>query len=381
MTQTPTTVDHSERAHAEFGPSSLKYYATCAGYHGNEGTNPAAEMGTRIHEALEVRDISSLQSEEEVRIYDRMLAEELETFDNVFGGTEDVTIHREMRLTLELDCKTPTFGTSDIVAWKGDVGLQIDYKTGISKIDEPRDNWQAKAYVLATFQMFPHLNVIHFAFLIPKRDEFLVGKFDRSEVAALRKEISDVISAAETTRLKWAAKTMDMDDLTASTNCRFCRHEDHCPALGGAVIEIARRYKPDLIPEGPIGQGDLDDPEVLQQLYKVAKIVDSWSAGIKMKVTEMAKSGTEFSALKLKSMGALKKTMNKKHLAQLAIEHGLGLDEVIEAADLTLNQLSGALYDKAPKGKKTFIVDNFEQEAITRGVVAVGPTRYTLSSK
>ena len=367
--------------HAEFGPSSLKYYATCAGYHGNEGTNPAAEMGTRIHEALEIRNTSTLQSEEEVRIYDRMLSEELEMFDNVFGGIEGVTINRELRLTLELDCKSPTFGTSDIVAWKGDIGLQIDYKTGISKIDEPRDSWQAKAYTLAAFQMYPHLNVINFAFLVPKRDEILVGRFERSEVASLRKEISEVIRAAESTRLKWAAKTMDMDDLTASTNCRFCRHEEHCPALGAAVIEVARRYRPDLIPEGPIGQSDLDDPEVLQQLYKVAKIVDSWSAGIKMKVTELAKSGTEFSSLKLKSMGALKKTVNKKQLAQLAVQHGLGLDEIIEAADLTLNQLSGALYDKAPKGKKTFIVDSFEQDAISQGVVAVGPTRYTLSSK
>ena len=94
MIPTPTTVDHSERAHAEFGPSSLKYYATCAGYHGNEGTNPAAEMGTRIHEALEIRDTSTLQSEEEVRIYDRMLSEELEMFDIVFGGIEGVTINR-----------------------------------------------------------------------------------------------------------------------------------------------------------------------------------------------------------------------------------------------------------------------------------------------
>ena len=95
----------------------------------------------------------------------------------------------------------------------------------------------------------------------------------------------------------------------------------------------------------------------------------------------MAHDGIEFESLKLKSMGALKKTKEKNYLAQLAVRHGLDLTEVIEAADLTLNQLSKVLHEKAPKGKKSFIVDSFEKEAIDLGIVEVGPTRYTLSPK
>jgi hypothetical protein len=95
----------------------------------------------------------------------------------------------------------------------------------------------------------------------------------------------------------------------------------------------------------------------------------------------MAHEGVEFETLKLKSMGALKKTIEKNYLAQLAIKHGLELNEIIEAADLTMGQLSKALHDKAPKGKKSFVVDSFEKEAIDLGVVEVGSTRYTLSSK
>lgn len=374
-------IDHSERAHAEFGPSSLKYVSICSGYHGKDGTNPAAEMGTRIHEALEVRDPSALHNEQEVEIYDRMLAEEIEAFDNVFGGMEGVTVNREMRLTLDLDCETPTFGTSDIVAWKGDVGLEVDYKTGISKIDPPRDNWQAKAYTLATFQMLPHLNIIHFVFLIPKRDEILVGTFHRSEVDALRKEISDVIKKAETTRPKWESGGIDLDDLSPTVNCRFCRHEDRCPALGAVAIEIAKRYKPELLPDGPIASSDVEDTDTLEKLYVVARIVENWASGIKNKTTLLAKDGVEFESLRLKSMGSLKKTTNKNRLAQIAVQHGLELTEIIEAADLTMNQLSKALHDKSPKGKKSFIVDSFEKEAIDSGVVTIGSTRYTLASK
>jgi len=375
-----TTVDHSDRAHAEFGPSSLKYVSLCAGYHGKDGNNAASIIGTRIHEALEVRDPSALESDEEVQIYSRMIEEEDEVFTNVFGGTDGVTIQRENRLVLDLDCQTPTFGTSDIVAYKGNVGLQIDYKTGISKIDEPRKNWQAKAYVLAMFQS-TELETIHFAFLVPKRDEILTGTFERSEMDQLRKEISDVIRKAETTRPKWENKSIDIDDLNPTVNCRFCRHEEHCPALGAVAIEVAKRYRPDLLPDGPIASGEVDDPAAIEKLYVVAKIVENWASGIKHKATGMAHYGVEFDSLKLRSMGSLKKTLEKNYLAQLAIKHGLGLDEVIEAADLTMGQLSKALHEKSPKGKKSFVVDSFEKEAIDLNIVEVGPTRYTLSSR
>ena len=375
-----STVDHSDRAHAEFGPSSLKYVSLCAGYHGKDGNNAASVIGTRIHEALEVRDPSALESEEEVQIYERMIEEEDEVFTNIFGGTDGVTIQRENRLVLDLDCQTPTFGTSDIVAFKGNVGLQIDYKTGISKIDEPRKNWQAKAYVLAMFQT-TELETIHFAFLVPKRDEILTGTFERSEMDQLRKEISDVIKKAETTRPKWENKSIDIDDLNPTVNCRFCRHEEHCPALGAVAIEVAKRYRPDLLPDGPIASGEVDDPAAIEKLYVVAKIVENWASGIKHKATGMAHDGVEFDSLKLRSMGSLKKTLEKNYLAQLAIKHGLGLDEVIEAADLTMGQLSKALHEKSPKGKKSFVVDSFEKEAIDLNIVEVGPTRYTLSSR
>lgn len=380
MNPTPE-VNHAERAHAEFGPSSLKYVSQCAGYQGKQNSSLASERGTRIHEALELRNPSALHDEEEVEIYERMVADEESVFDSVFGGLGGVTIKREMRLTLELDCETPTFGTSDIVAWKGDVGLQIDYKTGISKIDEPTSNWQAKAYVLASFQMFPDLNTIHFAFLIPKREEVLTGTFTRDEVPRLRKEISDVISKAEKIRPLWATGGVDIDDVTPSVNCRFCAHEERCPALGALAIEVAKRYKPELLPDGSIASSDIEDPASLEKLYHVAKIVENWASSIKHKAMGLALEGHQFETLRMKSMGAIKKTTNKNYLAELAMRHGLNLAEVIEASDLTMSQMSKAIYDKAPKGKKSLCVDTFEFEAIDLGVVEVGQTRYTLTSK
>jgi len=377
----PGTVNHTDRAHAEFSPSALKYLHGCPGFHGNDGSSAAADMGTRIHEALEVRDPSALQSEEEVAIYDQLLIDEQEVFDYVFGGTKGVLIAREKRLTLDLDALSPTFGTVDIMATDpfGGVALVADYKTGISHIDPPRENWQAMAYTLGVFQTYPNIKLIHFAFLVPRNGGVITGSFDRAEMPTLRDQISAVVRNAEQTRPKWATNSIDIDDVTPSHNCRFCRHEERCPALGAVCVEIAQRSKPGILPPGPIRSTDVEDPAVLSQLYMVARIVEDWASAIKFKAVTLAVSGVELPGLRLKSMGTPMVVVDNVNLANLAQRHGLSVDEIMENATLRLNKLSGALSAKAPRGQKGHVADRFQADAAELGVVAEGKTKYTLT--
>jgi hypothetical protein len=236
--------------------------------------------------------------------------------------------------------------------------------------------------VVGAFQKFPEVEQITFVFYVPQHNQSLHHTFNRaSDYDSLIEELSAVVLKAEATRPKWSCGQMDLDDLNPSVNCRFCRHEEHCPALGAVAVEVVQKYKPELLPAPPINSSDVEDPATLEKLYIIARIVESWASGIKRKAMELALEGHEFQDLKLKSMGSLKKTVDKNYLAQLAVRYGLDLTEVIEAADLTMNQISKVLHDKTPKGKKSFVVDSFEKEAIDLGVVEVGPTRYTLSSR
>lgn len=367
-------------AHAEFGPSSLKYVAACPGFHGKEGTSSAAEKGTRIHDALENRDPSALEDEDEVSMYEELLEEELELFKTVYTNKQPEII-REMKLMLELDCKTPTFGTADIVSHCGEIGLLVDYKTGISKIDDPRDNFQAKAYTLAAFQMFPKLQTIHFAFLVPQRDGVQHDVFDRSEVSDLRKEISDIIAKAEKVRPLWENGQPDLDDLGPTVNCRFCRYEDQCPALGHLMVDVAKRYRPDLLPSGSIASSDIDDIETLDKMYQVAKIVENWASAIKHKAMGLALAGEEFPSLQLRSLGAPTLVREPEYLRQLAEKHGLTQEEVLAACDVKLKPLVEAIKNKAPRGQKTKVAEAFEQEAYDLDIIEKGDKRFTLSPK
>ena len=369
-----------ERPHAEFSPSGIKYLSKCAGFKGRDGSSEAAEKGNRIHAALETGDISALQSEEEVSIHDRCKADlDAELMQLSENTGVDPVIHMEERLQIQLD-NTRTFGTADVVAVSGNSCLLLDFKTGVSKIDCPPQNYQATAYAIGVFQKFPEVETIKAVFSIPVRGELLSGFYHRSELATYTAELSQIICRAERVRPLWFTGEQDIDNLNPSTDCRFCMFEDRCPALGAVALDVATRYKPELLPDGPIHSSDIEDPATLEKLYVVAKIVEEWASGIKHKAVRLAMEGTEFETLRLRSMGSLKKTEDKNSLAQLAMQHGLTLQDVIEAADLTVTQLSKAIHDRAPKGKKSHEVESFESSAIDLGIVSIGNKRFTLTA-
>jgi len=373
-------INHAERAHAEFSPSQLKNLKQCAGYQGRSGTSEASEMGTRIHEALEIRDPSNLRSEKEIDIYDASITEEENLLVNAFGDKE-YTLIREERLVIKIDAKSEMFGTADIIATSGDVALIADYKTGISEIDEPLENWQAKAYALGVFQKYQDIQFIHFAFIVPQRREVPYGMFERDrDMINLRNEISEVVRAAESTRPKWADNAIDIDDVTPSVNtCRFCRFEDTCPALGAISIEIARKYKPSLMPEGDIHVSNVEDPETLAKMYIVAKIVEDWASHVKFKVQTLSNQGVEFPYLKRRSLGARNTVKDSSGVAQYAMANGMELYDVFEASNISISKLADKFSANAPRGSKSKVHDEFINDLIDNGFVEKGEVNYTLT--
>lgn len=368
--------DHGDRDHAEFSPSSLKYVAGCAGYEGREGTNAAAEKGTRIHEALEVLDPSALHDEEEVSIYEAIVSEE-NAFIEAFTKGNSYTESSEIKLEVELD-GIDTWGTCDKFVLMGESAILIDYKTGISVIDEPRDNWQAMAYTVGAFQAYPDVESIHFVFFIPVRNQTLMGVFNRDELPSLIERLSKVINDGATVRPKWAnGGQPSIDELCPTVNCRFCKHEDHCPSLGGLAIEVASRVADDALPKGDIGNPE--DPETVEHLYAVAKVVSNWADRIKSKAINMAKEGVEFPTLKLRSLGATRKCTDNIELAQVAKDFNMSNEELLAIASIPLKKLSTAVGALAPDGEKKKVSNDFLFELNEKGIIETSGTRYTLS--
>ena len=374
MSETP---DHTNRDHAEFSPSSLKYVAGCAGYDGRSGTNAAAEKGTRIHEALEVRDPSALHDEEELEIYEQIVQEE-DSFNKSFFGDLEYEELNEIQVHVDLG-DTSTWGTCDRFLVAGDKAVMADYKTGISLIDSPRDNWQAKAYTLGAFQAYPDVQEITFVFYIPVRNEVLHDTFTRDDIAGLTKQLTEVIKRGEKIRPKWDGGSPDLEELAPSVNCRFCKHEDHCPACGAIAVEVASRLS--MLPSKDIDIENTEDPVVLEQLWVVAKVVTNWATRIKQKAVDLAKEGLEFPSLRLKSIGTPRKSVNNKKLMEIAEQYDLPQKEVLELARLPISAIATEVGRRAPKGEKGQASKDFLAALDDEDILVSSEKRYTLSEK
>jgi hypothetical protein len=366
------TIDHSERAHAEFSPSSLKYVASCAGYHGKDGSSAAAEMGTRIHEALEVFDPSALQSEEELEIYEQIVEMEKEFMRNFpTGGIE----HNEIQVTVDLN-GTRTWGTCDRLIIFGDRAVMADYKTGISIIDPPEKNWQAKAYTIGAFQKFPELNEITFVFYVPQHRASLAYTFERErDLYPLIDELSEIIKEGERVRPMWETGTPALSDCQPTQNCRFCRHEDYCPALGGLIVEVAKKINPQL-PD--IDFENTDNASDLEELWAISKIVSNWSDRFKERIMKHAKDGMQFPTLRLRSMGATKSVTDNDGLVAVAMGFGVDPAEVLASATISVSKVSKLISAKAEKGEKGKISEEFVDACENAGILKTSDTRYTL---
>ena len=368
---------HTDRDHAEFSPSALKYLASCSGYHGKDGSSPAAEKGTRIHEALEVRDPTSLKTEYgEVAIYEQIVAEEDAFLLAARGDQEVREDHMEIPLGITLNDGVETWGTCDrLTILDNDTAVMADYKTGVSRIDPPEKNWQAWAYKIGAFQAFEALTEVTFVFYVPQRDVTLHHTFKRRDLGALQAAITSVIKSATVTRPKWEQGTPEMNTLRPTVHCAYCRHEEKCPALGGLALSVATQVD-DSLPDFEIGA--VDNPVELEKMFAVSKILAKWAETIRKKAIEVAQQGVEYDNFTLRSLGASRRVTDNQKLIELAKEHGVTKEDLLETASLSVAKVAKCL---AKRGVVEKNVEEFLDACETQGIITRTSERWTLSEQ
>ena len=82
-------------AHHKLGPSTLKWVEICPGYRSSNETNPMAEEGTMLHEAVENEDMTGL---DEVQI---SLVQKCLDYAKPFMDEADEVL-KEERLTVKI---------------------------------------------------------------------------------------------------------------------------------------------------------------------------------------------------------------------------------------------------------------------------------------
>lgn len=362
------------QAHAEFGPSSLKYYATCAGYLPTEGDNEASIRGTRIHLALETDDDSGLQDAD-----DSMLADWCRNAVHLIHRREGIIIGdfdlREVRLEIDA-LGQHTFGTCDRLSMPLSMSraVAMDYKTGRGKIDPVLQNWQAKAYSAGVLLKYPTVREVSFYFIVPRRDEVLHGVFRRDDLPQMLVDIAAVLKRAKQTRTCAAKGEILIENFKVDTEiCQYCARiaqPGGCPKWTGIAVEAARRYDPDAqLPETTHG-ALITKPEQLAQLLAIKplleKMMDGWTAQAK---SMMLEQGVEVPGYEMREMSGTREITNVQAALEVAREYGVTQAEFMqEVSGMPVGAWEGLIEAKAPKGKKKAL----KEEALGKLAVAGG---------
>ena len=343
--------------HAEYSPSSLKYVAACPGYKPEFSTNEAAEMGTRIHNALETGDWSKMND------YESSLAQGCRNAEaaifrkhGIDPDSPDIEDFKEVRLKINLIGHN-TFGTCDrlLLDRKNRRAIQIDYKTGVGKIDEPLQNWQGKAYGTGTFQAYEEIDTIEFYFIACRRDEILYDTYTRDMLPEFVEDLSGVIQNAKKIRGCW--DNVDAMLLAPqSLVCNYCANAQTCPAVANIGVQVAKKYAPGAaniaaLPE--LHGSNITDPDIIRELLDIAPILTKAISGWKHRADEMVfKQGTEIPGYEVKERSG-RRAITSALAAYGVVKDFIAVEDFLDGIDkFPVTKYEKLISDQAPRGKK-----------------------------
>ena len=339
-------------------------------------------MGTRIHEALEVRDPSNLESELEIEMYDKCIGAEDQLIGDFFGQ-EKYERYNELPLTISLNNDLETWGTGDVlcVSESGMRGLMIDYKSGRMKVDDAENNYQALAYKNGAYERFPKLETLRFIFLAPQIDWINWHDFEPDSVDIDRQLITNIVFNSMETRKMWAEVSIsnNSERLSPNDHCGFCRHSQYCPAINGVLLDFAENsgiQVPDYV-----DTENLNDPEEVAKLYGIAKLLEPLIDKIKKAAVGIAQDGDVLPGWELRSMGSKRQAADNKKFWEYASSKGISLDDLLENVNIPVAKFRDILKDRAERGKKSSTAKQFEEDGVDMGVIVFGKERFTLRNQ
>jgi len=343
-------LDPETRPHAEHSPSALKNFEACPSFKSRSGTNPIAEAGTRIHEAVEKEDPSLLVDEVERALAEWCLAFLAHNRGDKGKSASLVASHQEIALKMRMGDHS-TFGTADLLDIYSDgkttTAAMYDWKTGFGKVEDAESNAQVQAYTLGVFQKFPEIDELAFYLVQPRRQEISYAIYKRSDVDRIRLRLSTIIA-----RAKLAQEFNPTEGV-----CDYCAKQGSCKALAQKALVIAQKAGFE-VPKSISLDGT---PEDRAALLKLANLFTNWCADTKSELLRQAlEEDAEIPGYKL-DRRRTPRTIDNPLLGYDAIKELVSVEEyLLSCTRVSVPQLEKFVSERAPKGQKAEAKKNLE---------------------
>lgn len=346
--------------HHSYGMSKLNMLAACPGFTSREGTNQAAEDGTRLHDVMEkvVADIiksgSTAKNSLGVVLHGVTISEE-EQFHLEFccKALDFWLVKKPLRIVSEgrVSIYNPdetelNFGTYDLLVFlTEETAIGLDWKFGWIPVPPANSNWQGKGYAVGVFQKYPRLKKLGFQFVQPKLHLTTSAMYQRENLFEMYSQVRDVISAAQA-----AEKS-----LHPCQYCDFCAVAGTCKALLNEAQKAVSIHEGLPMPASFVGLQINTPEDAARALYVVSRLEILISeSGLKERAKELARatggklscqiSPTETVMVELKQRNA-PRSANSPMLIAEALKAVLSPEQVLGACDPKITRLEEIFAD------------------------------------
>lgn len=316
--------------------SSFPRYALCPGSFLLEQQAPPEEpsedaiSGTRIHQALAGMAPNDLTPEEadQVEICRELTSD---AFDSVLGGHPD-KIMREERLWSHGEDFEPLYsGQCDVLAWRDDKAILIDYKTGRDPV-QPEESWQLRALIALAYEnnILPDLQHVTAAIIQPwSSPQVRFVRYSYQESAE---------SAIAAQHLARAVQNPVLPRIPSEAACKYCRAKSICPETQALVTRMALTVLPDH------RQGEILDPLTLASLLDRCSQAERVIAGIRSRAKHMlAEDPQSVPGWQLRPGAVRSKIVDLEGLWIRAVGKGITAEQFIGATTMTKTSLKALL--------------------------------------
>lgn len=345
--------------------SGIEQAALCPGsYRRQKGkpnkSNPMADSGTRIHDALETDDFDALANDGERDL--ALRAAELrndvigEFFlsQPLFDGVE-INHIKEQRLN----------GLDGIVSGRFD-GLVIDehraliydYKTGYNEPIDAQHNLQMRCYAVLVAENYPHITEVTAAIIQPRiRPEISLVEYSATDLEKAREEVQNILARAH---------EPSAPVIPGEKQCNYCRAKADCPEATQLTVAL-NDLQGVTIPDERL-------PELLNNCRAAKKIIEA----IEERARELLdKNPSAIPGYKLQPGAKRPEIIDPQKLFNRCNErHSILPHEFVEICQVKKAKLKALV--KSVIGKKGKALDE-EMESLLHGLVKYTPNRPSLA--
>lgn len=393
----------TERAHHLYSPSSLQFREACPCYENREAVNARAVAGTLAHAVTDtgeddgrLSDADAFNAAECMDFYDRQLhlfiqererevkrltKEEPNWLPNVPDGVPQVIELRETYLPIDF-CKFPdgaestTAGYVDrgIISWDRKRAQLFDWKFGAWPVEDADNNLQGMAYALGLWRAYPSLEIVKFSFKQPLIDSVSEATWSKQQVPELYLRIQTVVAQArEAKRLSDFSMARPM-----TPTCNFCGNLGKCPKVCEFACKVGSKFWPLEIPESITPTQVLDAKNSAMGL-RLAAVLKVWCDSFRASVTNRVIAHPDMEippGFKLQDRRD-REIHDKKLFKAVALQY-VTEEEMEEAVTYTFGPIEEKISEKAPRGRKSANVEEFQKACEAAGATKKGEPYYFL---